>query len=118
MTINVFEADTLMNKIQGILKEVKGISAYILAKNLRLLTTELTEFEKAKRDLLEKYGDKEENTVSINSNSEHFNEFVEEMKIYEQENIEVEFRKLTEEQIAESGLNGEQIFYLSKYMVE
>lgn len=114
--MDIFEADLLSKDIAEMLKDAKGIAAYALAKDLRMLTTELTEFNKYKADLFEKYGKKEGNTITIKP--ENLEAFANDMAKFEGETIYVPLRKLKEEELIESGLNGEQIFKIMKQLVE
>lgn len=112
-TLNIFEAEQLANDIKDMLKDCKGITAYALNKNLRLIVDELKEFEDIKANLFKQYGEELENG-NMRIKEEYLKEYLEEMSKFNDEKVEVNLRTLKEEEIIESGLNGEQMFKLNK----
>ena len=61
-----------------------GKLAFIIAKNIRLLSQELIEYQKYKDNAIMTYGVQGENgAYSINVNSSEFKKYIEEMKQYD-----------------------------------
>ena len=114
--MNLLHADLLANNISKMLKDAKGITAYALARNLRMLTTELTEFHNAKKEAFEKYGTQEGDSLVIKP--ENMDKYIEEMRKFENEEIPFQPRTLKEEELIDSGLNGEQIYQLLQDIIE
>lgn len=112
-TLTIFEAEQLANDINSMLSNAKGIAAYALSKNLRLLTTELTEYGKIKGDLFQKYGETLENG-NMRIKEENIDAFTKEMMKFKDETVMLNLRTLKEEEVIESGLNGEEMFKISK----
>lgn len=113
MKLNIIEAEKLANDINSMLPKANGIVAYALSKNLRILTTELTEYGKIKSDLFQKYGETLENG-NMRIKDENISTFMEQMKQFEHEDINVELRTLKESEVIESGLNGQDMFLIDK----
>ena len=118
MKLSIIDADNLTQIIEPMLKDAKGITAYALAKNLRLLATELREYHDTKMKLFQKYGVQDGDKITIDKNSENYQKFIDEFKMFEKEEVEIDFRILKEDDLKDCNLNGEQIYLLSKYFVE
>lgn len=118
MKIKIMEADKVAQIIEPILKDAKGITGYALAKNLRLIRSELKEYYDKKTELFTKYGKKDGAIIVIDKDSPNYQKFLEEMKVFENEEVNIEFRKIKEDEIISSGLNGEQMFLLNEYIIE
>ena len=72
----IVELIETMNKFQG----VTGKLAYALAKNRRLLSEHLKDFEEVKSGLIKKYGTEDENgNIAVSPDSENYNAFLEEI---------------------------------------
>lgn len=113
MIIKLLEAEQLGNNISSMLKDCKGITAYALSKDLRLIQTELKEYGDIKTNLFQKYGESLENG-SMRIKEEHMQEYIDEMKKFESETVEINFRTLKEEEIVDSGLTGEQMYLINQ----
>ena len=117
-TMKLSQAETLAVNISQILKDSKGIVGYKLARNLRMINEELREYYEIKERLLRKYGTADGDTLMLSKDSANYPLFVEEMgKIADQE-VNFVFRKISEEEIAESGLSGDQIYLLTDLLEE
>lgn len=114
--MNLLKADILATNISKMLKDAKGITAYALARNLRMLNTELTEFHNAKKEAFEKYGTREGDSLVIKP--ENMDKYIDEMKKFEGEEIPFQPRTLKEDELFDSGLNGEQIYQLMQDIIE
>ena len=116
--MKLLQAESLAVNISQILKDSKGIVGYKLARNLRMINDELKEYYDLKEKLLRKYGTVDGDALMLSKDSKNYPLFMEEMgKIAEQE-VTFEFRKITEEEISDSGLSGEQIYLISDLLEE
>ena len=115
--MKISQADTLLNVLSTMLK-TKGIVGFKLARNYRMIEDELKEYTEVKRELFNKYGTEENGQLIIDKNSENYSLFLEEIKPYDEQEVEFDFRMITEQELIESGLTGEQMLILSDYMVE
>lgn len=111
------QADTLLNVLNTML-QTKGIVGFKIARNYRMINDELKEYNEKKLELFEKYGREENGKLIIEKDSENYPLFLQEIKPYEEQEVEFNFRMITEEELAESELTAEQMLILSEYMVE
>lgn len=118
MEIKLQEADNLSAFLLEAIKLTKGIIGYKLSRNLRILNDELVEYKKIKTEMFEKYGHQDGDVFIIDKESDNFVKYCEEMKQYENETINVNFKKLTEQEIESCELTGEQLYLLYDYMIE
>ena len=95
--------------------DTKGIVGYKIARNLRMINEELIEYENVKRELFRKYGREENNQLIIDRDSENYPLFLGELKPYQEQEVEFDFKKITEEELAESGLSANQMMFLMEY---
>ena len=114
--MNLLHADLLANNISKMLKDAKGSTADAVARNLRMWNTERTEFHNAKKEAFEKYGTREGDSLVIKP--ENMDKYIDEMKKFEGEEIPFNPRTLKEEELIDSGLNGEQIYQLMQDIIE
>lgn len=85
-TLTNFEMEQRRNSLIPFLSQ-RNILGYIIARNYRMLTNALLEYEKFRNDLIQKYGeqDKDENgnllpTVTVKMGTENFDNFIAELK--------------------------------------
>lgn len=85
-TLTNFEMEQRRNSLIPFLSQ-RNILGYIIARNYRMLTNALLEYEKFRNDLIQKYGeqDKDENgnllpTVTVKMGTENFDKFIAELK--------------------------------------
>lgn len=85
-TLTNFEMEQRRNSLILFLSQ-RNILGYIIARNYRMLTNALLEYEKFRNDLIQKYGeqDKDENgnllpTVTVKMGTENFDKFIAELK--------------------------------------
>ena len=95
--------------------DTKGIVGYKIARNLRMVNEELIEYEEVKRELFRKYGREENNQLIIDRDSENYPLFLDELKPYQEQEVEFDFKKITEDELAESGLSANQMMFLMEY---
>ena len=110
------QADTLLNILSTML-ETKGIVGFKIARNYRMIEDELKEYIQKKQELFMKYGNEVEGKLIIEKDSENYPLFLQEIKPYEEQEVEFNFRKITEEELAQSELTAAQMLLLGE-MVE
>ena len=90
--------------------DVKGVAGVKLARNLRMLSEELKEYLLYKQEMFKKYGTEDENGQwKIQTNTENYFNYLKEMKSLDELEVTFDFRKINEEELANSGLTAEQI---------
>lgn len=85
-TLTNFEMEQRRNSLIPFLSQ-RNLLGYIIARNYRMLSNELLEYEKFRNDLIQKYGeqDKDENgnllpTVTVKMGTENFDKIIAELK--------------------------------------
>lgn len=107
--MKIFEAENLAMSLQTML-ETKGVVGYKIARNLRMINDELKDYYQFKQTLFEKYGElAEDGNLIIKKDSENYQDFLKEYEPVMNQEVEFDFRKVTEEELIESGLNAGQI---------
>ena len=118
MKLKTIQADNLLSAFSMMMKNCKGIVGYALAKNVRLLNTELTEYNNIKQELFRKYGEEDKGQLVIKKESDNFQKYLEEIKPYNDIEIEIDFMKVKEKDLIDSGLTGEEMYLLLDYIKE
>ena len=111
------QADTLLNILTTML-QTKGIVGFKIARNYRMITEELKEYNDKKMELFKKFGREENGQIIIDKDSENYPLFLKEIEPYNEQEVQFNFRMITEEELANSELTAEQMLILSEYMVE
>ena len=110
------QADTLLNILSTMLN-TKGIVGFKIARNYRMINEELKEYFEKKQELFEKYGTKQDDKLIIDKDSENYPLFLQEIEPYLNQEVEFNFRKITEEELSSSELTAEQMLLIED-MVE
>ena len=117
-----FEMEQRRNSLIPLLSQ-RNILGYIIARNYRMLSNELLEYEKFRNDLIQKYGeqDKDENgnllpTVTVKIGTENFVEFYTELKPLNDMKHEVDLMTAKYESVIDI-LSGEEILSID-WMLE
>lgn len=109
------------DEMQFVLKQMlqtKGIVGYKIARNLRMITEELKEYNEVKQGLFEKYGTEKDGNLVIDKFSENYTDFQKEIAPYEDQEIYLDFKRITEDEFMSSDLTAEQIMILTDYFGE
>lgn len=93
----------------GTLNDIKGIVGFKIARNLRMINDELKEYYQFKAELFKKYGEEKDGQLMINKESENFPLFMKELKPLMETEVNFDFRKITEEELIDSGLTSGQM---------
>lgn len=94
------------------LLKTKGVVGFKIARNLRMIDEELKEYYSVRNDLFQKYGEEVNGQLVINRDSENYPLFMKEIQPYDEQEISIEFRKITEDELAESELTAEQMLLI------
>lgn len=114
--MKTIEAFNLLNFLNNIATKCKGKLGYAVARNIRVLNTELTEFQNERNELIRKYGTKEGDNIFIEAGSEAFFKFHNEMKQYESLDLDIPLMKVDREVLEGSDLSADILLVLSNYM--
>ena len=112
--MKIKQAEIIKTVLETML-ETKGIVGYKIARNLRMINEELIEYENVKRELFRKYGREENNQLIIDKDSENYPLFLAELKPYQEQEVDFDFRKITEEELENSDLTAQQMMFLMEY---
>ena len=112
--MKIKQAEIIKTVLETML-ETKGIVGYKIARNLRMINEELIEYENVKRELFRKYGREENNQLIIDKDSENYPLFLGELKPYQEQEVEFGFKKITEDELSNSGLSANQMMFLMEY---
>ena len=110
-----------VDEMQFVLKQmlqVKGIVGYKIARNLRMITDELKEYNQVKQELFEKYGTEKDGNLVIDKFSENYANYLKEIAPYEDQDVDFDFKRITEDEFMGSDLTAEQILLLTEYFGE
>lgn len=102
------QAESLALNLSTML-DTKGVVGFKIARNLRMINDELREYYEFKQELFKKYGEEKDGQLLINKESPNFSSFVSELKPLEDTEVTFDFRKITEEELIESGLSAKQM---------
>ena len=111
------EAEALSIALNSML-DTKGIVGLKIARNQRMINDELKEYYQFKQELFKKYGEAKDGNLVIRKDSENYLSFMKEAKPLEDQEVNFDFRKITEEELADSGLTAKQMSAIMDYMVE
>lgn len=104
--------------LQNISTKVKGKLAYIVARNLRKLVTEIQEYEEIKNSLIEKYGSKDENGIlSVTIGSDEYKEFIKEISEYATIEQDIDLLMISPDDLYETELTAQDILSID-FMIE
>lgn len=108
------QAEAIKSVLETMLN-AKGVVGFKIARNLRMINEELVEYENIKRELFQKYGREANNQLIIDKDSENYPLFLAELKPYQEQEVEFDFRKITEEELENSDLTAQQMMFLMEY---
>jgi len=106
--MNYSQAEILAINLSTML-ETKGVVGFKIARNLRMINDELREYYEYKQELFKKYGEEVDGNLVINKDSENYPLFLNEIKQIADTEVNFDFRKITEEELIDSGLTAKQM---------
>lgn len=101
------QAENLALSLNSLL-DIKGSCGLKIARNLRMINDELKEYYQFKAELFKKYGEEKDGQLVVHKDSPNFPLFAKELNELDHE-IDFDFRKITEEELIESGLTAKQM---------
>lgn len=111
------QAENLALNLQTML-DTKGITGFKIARNLRMIQDELREYIQFKEGLFRKYGEEKDGQIIVDKDSPNIGEFLKEMDKLNQQEVHFDFRKITEDELAESGLTARQMGLIWEWLVD
>lgn len=113
MKLKNIEMSIYLNTLRGISDKVTGKLGYSVARNMRKLASELTEFEKTKNEYIFTHGLADENGgYSIEQNTDEYKEFLEFIQEYANIEHEVDIFVVDEEELMKSELTANEMLAL------
>ena len=111
------QAEILSLSLNSMMNE-KGSVGLKIMRNKRMIDEELKEYYKLEADLFRKYGEEKDGQLVIAKDSENYPLFIKEIEPLNNEEVSFEFRKITEEELANSNLTANQMAVIWEWMVE
>lgn len=103
------EADINLSALKFISKKVSGKFGYAVARNIRELSNSLKEYIQIKNELIAKYGEANGNEIILNSNSQNFALFQNELREYAEIEHDINIMPIEVEYIYQSTLTADLI---------
>ena len=111
------QAEQLSIALNSLMDE-KGVVGLKIARNKRMIDDELREYYEFKQELFKKYGEERDGQLMISKDSENIDQFLAELKPLDEQEVDFDFRKITEDELAGSNLTARQMALIWDYMVE
>lgn len=111
------QAEQLSIALNSLMDE-KGVVGLKIARNKRMIDDELREYYEFKQELFKKYGEERDGQLMISKDSENIDQFLTELKPLDEQEVDFDFRKITEDELAGSNLTARQMALIWDYMVE
>lgn len=106
--MKISQAESLALSLSTML-DTKGVVGYKIARNLRMINEELRDYYEQKQKLFEKYGTEKDGQMVIERDTDEFKKFMEEFSPVMDQEVNFDFRKITEEELIDSGLSAKQM---------
>lgn len=107
----------LLSQALNTMMNEKGIVGLKLMRNKRMIDDELKEFYQLEAELFQKYGEEKDGDLVIQKDSENYEKFLKEVEPLYDNEVNFNFRKLTEDELAQSTLTASQMQILWEWMV-
>lgn len=111
------QAEQLSIALNSLMDE-KGVVGLKIARNKRMIDDELREYYEFKQELFKKYGEERDGQLMISKDSDNIDQFLAELKPLDEQEVDFDFRKITEDELAGSNLTARQMALIWDYMVE
>lgn len=111
------QAESLSIALNSLMEE-KGIVGLKLARNKRMIDDELKEYYEFKQELFKKYGEEKDGNLVIAKDSENYPLFMKEIEPLENQEVNFDFRKISEDELAGSTLTARQMNAIWEWMVD
>lgn len=98
--------------------EEKGVLGFKLMRNKRMIDEEIQEYFGIEEQLFHKYGEEKNGEYVIGKDTENYKKFMEEIEPINNQEVDFDFKKITEEELANSNLTANQMAVIWEWMVE
>lgn len=112
MKLSNGQMNIYLKSLNTISKKVKGKLAYCVARNIRKISNELTEFERLKNEYIFEHGYEENGSYVIDVESQEYQDFLIFIKEYINIEHEIDIMLIELEEIYKSDLTGDEILQL------
>lgn len=100
-------------------KNIKGKVGVRIARNKRMIEEELREYFQFKLEIFQKYGEEKDGSLIIDTKGENYKKFVEEIQPLWDEEVNFNFKTVTDEELEENGdLTSEQCEFIMQYFYD
>lgn len=100
--MKILQADNIRYNLQPILRETDGVVGFLLAYNNDLINRELKVYDEKRNELINKYMGEEKNE----------SKFIEEIRPLAEVEIELNFKKINEDDLIQSKLKADAVSFL------
>lgn len=119
MILTNIEMSNYLMFLKNISGKVNGKLAYAVSRNMRKLANEVLEFEEIRNNLIDKYGTKNKDGISvIKIGTEAYDNFLEDISEYLGIKHEVDIFTVESEIMCNSNLNAEEMLQLDFMVTE
>ena len=119
MKLTNIEMSNYLMSLKNISEKVNGKLAYAVSRNMRKIANEVLEFETIRNDLINKYGEKNENGIfAIKIGSDSYEKFMKDIKEYADIEHEVDVYSISSEILCDSNLNADEMLQLDFMVTE
>ena len=96
----------------------KGVLGFKLMRNKRMIDEEIQEYYAIEEQLFNKFGEEKDGEIVINKETDNFKKFMDEIEPFSNQEVDFDFKKITEEELANSNLTANQMAVIWEWMVE
>ena len=115
--MKISQANQLSESLSTMMN-VRGKVGFKIAYNKRKIDEELREYLNFKQELFQKYGEEKDGLLQIFKGSDGYQKYLEEIAPIEDEDIKIDFRLFTEDELESSDLTANQIYFLLENFME
>lgn len=118
MKLTNLEIYEYLSSLAEISEKVTGKLGYKVSYNMRKLSAEVPEYQKLRDETIEKYGEKnEEGIYAIKVGTDKYNEYVEEMKKYDDMTFDINILMATPEEFDDCNLTAKDMINI-QFMID
>ena len=115
--MKISQANQLSESLSTMMN-VRGKVGFKIAYNKRKIDEELREYLKFKQELFQKYGEEKDGVLQIFKGSDGYQKYLEEIAPIEDEDIKIDFKYFTEDELENADLTANQIYFLLENFME
>lgn len=101
-----------ISEILNSMMNVRGKVGFKIAYNKRKIDEELREYLRFKQELFQKYGEEKDGMLQIFKGSDGYQKYLEEIAPIEDEDIKIDFKLFSEDELENADLTANQIYFL------